>query len=271
MSERPPIKLIATDIDGTMLNSSGKLADEVKHSLHRAEAAGITVVPTTGRPKLVTQDVIEASQLEEYWIFANGAVTWHLGRAETIRGHWMQADLGRQLASMIRDQLPNSGLAVEFEDSVAFQAGFEAIVPNPIDVPPITDMAAAINERVQKILVFDATLEIEALFEQVSLVVGHLAVPSFSGLPFIELAAESVTKGMAVADLAADLGIDQDEVAAFGDNHNDIAMLEWAGRSYAMGNGTDDAKEAAHHVIDTNDNHGLAQQVDALVAEWTQR
>jgi Cof subfamily protein (haloacid dehalogenase superfamily) len=269
VSERPPIKLIATDIDGTMLNSHGKLADEVKHSLHRAQDAGITVVPTTGRPKMVAQDVIEASQLEEYWIFANGAVTWHLGRAEAIRGHWIQAQLGRQLARRLQSELPNSGLAVEFEDSVAFQAGFEAIVPNPIGVPPITDMAAAIDERVQKILVFDPTLQIEELFKRVSQIVGDLAVPSFSGLPFIELAAESVTKGVAVSDLAADLGINQDEVAAFGDNHNDIPMLEWAGRSYAMGNGTDDAKEAAHHVIDTNDNHGLAQQVDALVAEWT--
>jgi len=269
MPERPPIKLIATDIDGTMLNSSGKLASEVKQSLHRAEAAGIMVVPATGRPKMVAEDVIMASQLEEYWIFANGAVTWHLGRSETIRGHWMQAELGRRLASLISDALPNSGLAVEFENRVAFQAGFDEIVPNPIDTPPITDMAEAITERVQKILVFDPSLEIEELFAQVTEIVGDLAVPSFSGLPFIELAAESVTKGMAVANLAADLGIAQAEVAAFGDNHNDVAMLEWAGRSYAMGNGTDDAKEAAHHVIDTNDNHGLAQQVDALVAEWT--
>lgn len=268
MGDRPRIKLIATDIDGTMLNSAGKLADEVKHALHRAEAAGITVVPTTGRPKMVAQDVIEASQLEEYWIFANGAVTWHLGRAEAIRGHWMQAELGRQLAAMLHEGLPNSGLAVEFEDSVAFQAGFESIVPNPIGVPPISDMAAAINERVQKILVFDNSLHIDQLFARVSEVVGDLAVPSFSGLPFIELAAESVTKGVAVADLAADLGVAQSEVAAFGDNHNDIAMLEWAGRSYAMGNATDSAKAAAHQIIDTNDNHGLAQQVDALVAEW---
>lgn len=268
MIDKPPVKLIATDIDGTMLKSDGKLAAEVKASLHRAEEAGIVVVPTTGRPKMVAQDVIESSELTDYWIFANGAVTWHLGRQETVRGHWMDIELAQDLARTLKEGLPNVGLAVEFADSVAYQHGFELIVPTVPSVPPISDMSANITEPVQKILVFDSSLHIDELFERIGSLVGDIAVPSYSGLPFIELAGESVTKGIAVADLAADLGIGRDEVASFGDNHNDVSMLEWSGRSYAMGNGSDSAKAAAQEVIDTNDNHGLAQQVDALIAEW---
>lgn len=268
VTDMPPIKLIATDIDGTMLRSDGRLANEVKRSLHRAQEAGIMVVPATGRPKMIAQDVIESSELNEYWIFANGAVTWHLGRQETIRGHWMNPELSRTLTRLLQDGLPNAGLAVEFADSVAYHKGFDLIVPTSPAVEPITDIAEAINEPVQKILIFDSSLEIEVLFERVTAIVGESAVPSFSGMPFIELAGEAVTKAAAVADLAADFGITQAEVATFGDNHNDVAMLEWSGRSYAMGNGSDSAKAAAIQVIDTNDNHGLAQQVDALVAEW---
>lgn len=268
MPDKPPIKLIATDIDGTMLKSDGLLADEVRDSLHRAQDAGIMVVPTTGRPKMISNDVIESSRLDNYWIFANGALTWHLGRAEAVRSHWMEVELSQQLIRTLNEGLPNVGLAVEFSDSVAYQQGFELIVPTTPGVAPITDMAAAVSEPVQKILVFDSSLDIDELFDRVGELVGDDAVPSHSGLPFIELSGDSVTKGLAVADLASDYGISQAEVATFGDNHNDVSMLEWSGRSYAMGNGSDSAKAAAQVVIDTNDNHGLAQQVDALVAEW---
>ena len=268
MSEHPPIKLIATDIDGTMLRSDGRLADEVKDSLHRAQDAGIMVVPTTGRPKMITTDIMESSELENFWIFANGALTWHLGRAESVRSHWMDIDVTRRLIELLSEGLPNGGIAVEFADSVAYQQGFELIVPTKPGVAPVTDVAAAVSEPVQKILVFDSSLHVDELFDRVTEIVGSDAVPSHSGLPFIELAGYSVTKGLAVADLAADLGISQDEVATFGDNHNDVSMLEWSGRSYAMGNGSESAKAAAKEVIDTNDNHGLAQQVDALVNEW---
>jgi len=62
--------------------------------------------------------------------------------------------------------------------------------------------------------------------------------------------------------------VEASEVAAFGDNHNDIPMLEWAGRSYAMENASQDAKEAAQTVIRSNDNDGLAHEVDRLVEEF---
>ena len=251
-----------------MLGSDGRLAEEVKRSLHRAAEAGIVVVPATGRPKMITQDVIEALEMEEYWIFANGAVTWHLGREEAVREHWIDTELALGLTELLQQGLPNAGLAVEFADSVAYHEGFELIVPNQPDVPPVTDLSAAMSEPVQKILVFDSSLHIDDLFTRVTDLVGDNAVPSYSGLPFIELAGDSVTKGVAVADLAADLGISRAEVATFGDNHNDVPMLEWSGRSYAMGNGSESAKTAAQEIIDSNDNHGLARQVDALVAEW---
>ena len=95
--------------------------------------------------------------------------------------------------------------------------------------------------------------------------VGARAVASYSGLRFIELAAGQVTKATALRLLAADLGIDRRRVASFGDNHNDLPMLDWAGRSFAMANATDDAKAAADEVIGGNDDDGLAAKVRQLL------
>lgn len=263
--------MIATDIDGTMLRSDGSLTPRVKAALEAAAEAGIHVVPATGRPLLIAHDVIDQLGLDDYWVFANGAVTRHLGRDELIRGFWMDHEVTRDLLGLLRRDLPGAGFAIEFEDTVAFEAGFELVVPNPPDEPPVDDLAAALHDsevhwqRVQKILVYDLTLEVEELFRRVSRVVGKRAAPSYSGLNFIELAAGVVTKATALELLARDLRIDASEVISFGDNHNDLAMLRWAGRGYAMANATADAKAAADEVIGFNDDDALALKIEQLL------
>lgn len=264
---RPPVRLIATDIDGTMLRSDGTLSPRVQTALHRAWDAGIHVVPTTGRPLIVSYDVIDALRLDHYWIFANGAVTRHLERDEMVRGYWMDPTVAQGLVVELRAAIAGAGFAIEMERSASFEAGFEDLVPM---VPPgraLDDVLDGVHSRVQKVLIFHPTLTLDELYTRVCEVVGDHAVPSYSGLNFIEVAAALVTKAVAVEALAADLGISQAEVASFGDNHNDVSMLEWAGRSFAMANATDDAKVAADETIGLNDDDGLAVKVEELTAE----
>lgn len=264
---RPPIRLIATDLDGTLLRSDGSLSPRVRQSLVDADDAGLMVVPATGRPKMIAEDVIAQLDFVNHWVFANGSVTWHLGRSELIRGFWLGNDLATELISDLRTAMPSAGFAVEFEDDVAFEHGFENVVPRVPKVAPIVDVLDAIDRRVQKVLVYDIGRSIDDLFAVVTRVAGSRAVPCYSGLAFIELAASLVTKATALELLARDFGVSVAEVAAFGDNHNDIPMLEWAGRSYAMANATQDAKEAADEVIGFNDDDAVADQIDALVRE----
>jgi Cof subfamily protein (haloacid dehalogenase superfamily) len=269
MSDQPPIKMIATDIDGTMLRSDGTLSGRVRDALHEARRAGLHVVPATGRPVAIAADVIDAAELRDYWVFANGAVTRHLGRDELVRGFWMDPGLTQALLSRLRHALPGAGFALELEDSVAFEDGFEKVVPVVPDQGQVDDVMTLLDGegigRVQKILVYDLSQDLDALFGRVSDVVGPDAVPSYSGLRFVELAAGLVTKAMALDLLAADLGIAAEQVAAFGDNHNDLPMLQWAGRSFAMANATDDAKETADEVIGHNDADGLADKIEQLL------
>ncbi len=259
--------MIATDIDGTMLRPDGSLSPVVRTALHDATAAGIHVVPTTGRPLVVAADVIEALNHDDFWIFANGAITWHHGTTQMIRGYWMEPEQVIGMIDRIRSHLPGANFAVEFETDAIFETGFERLVTIVDGLHLVDDVTKAVKSRVQKILVFDHTQTLDHLYQKVCGAIGDDGVASYSGMDFIEVAADLVTKAMAVSELATDLGIDRSEVASFGDNHNDVSMLEWAGRGYAMGNATADATEAADFVIGTNIDDALATQVRLLIAE----
>ena len=261
----PGFRLLATDIDGTMLRSDGTLSPRVEAALHAAVAAGVEVVPVTGRPYHVARDVIEWLNIREYWIFANGAITRHLDRGQLIRGFWMDPTLAQGLVVELRRDLPGAGFAVELEDEVVFEPGFELVVPTVPPYPPVDDVLDHLRGRVQKVLVYVPGLDLDELYRRVQAAVGDAAVPTYSGLPFIEVSGRLVTKATALELLCDDLGIERADVVSVGDNHNDISMLEWAGRSFAMGNASQDALAVAGEVLPTSDEDGLAVLVERLL------
>jgi hydroxymethylpyrimidine pyrophosphatase-like HAD family hydrolase len=216
---------------------------------------------------MVADDVIEALGIHQYWVFANGAVTRHLDRDELVRAYWMDPTVAQGIVVELRAADPDYGFAVELEFGVAHEPGFVDRVPSAPPNPAVDDVLDHLHGRVQKVLVFHPDKSIDELYRAACDLVGDEAVPCYSGLGFIEIAARLVTKATALDELCRDLGIDPSAVAAFGDNHNDVAMLEWAGRSYAMGNASADAKAAADEVIATSDDDGLAIVVEQLVAE----
>lgn len=278
------LRLLAVDIDGTMVRSDGTLSPAVKEALHRAVESGVHVVPATGRPEAVAADILTASELDQYWIFANGAVTRHIARNETVRGFWIEQEVALDVVAAIRGHRPDLGFAVEFESSLAYETGFETVVPNALPVPAVDRIEPVLEtraDRIQKLLLFDPAVAFEPILDEFGLraqrqrldelfsLVGEAArdraVPSYSGLPFVELAAGQVTKALALAALADQLTVSSQQVVAIGDNHNDIPMLEWAGIGLAMGNATDDAKEAADRTIGSNDEDGLAHAINDLL------
>lgn len=265
-----PARLLAVDIDGTMLRSDSSLSPRVLAAMNSAVDAGLHVVPATGRPMAISADVVEASGLQEFWIFANGAITRHMGRNELIRAFWMDRTVVVELLDRIRLRMPGARFAVEFATTMAYEAGFERVVPNKPPIPPTDDLAAElerISDPVQKLLVFDENIDLATLWDEVNLAADGLSVPSYSGLAFVELAPDRVTKATALDLLARDLGLSADDVAAVGDNHNDVAMLQWAGTGYAMGNADPEIQKSADVVLPSNDDDGLAVLIEGLLAQ----
>jgi len=261
--------MIATDIDGTMLRSDHSLSDTVRRSLWSAKEAGIHVVPATGRPFTVARDVLQALGLPDYWIFSNGAITYHAQTDEIIRGYWIDRSVVEWLIPSLRLAIPGIEFALEGERNASYEAKFRMVVPgipDTYEAEQVDDVAEHFPDRIQKILAFQPDMQLDDLFQQVSAATDSRVVASYSGMEFIELSASMVTKASALDELVVQLGIEPAEVAAFGDNHNDIPMLNWAGRAFAMGNASDDAKQAADHVIGANDDDGLAEAIDQIVA-----
>jgi len=260
--------MLAVDVDGTMLRADGTLSDRVHRALHAAVDAGVHVVPSTGRPEVVAAEIVEATGLNQYWVFGNGAVTRHLEHDRLVRGFWIDQAMVVQIMSELRALLPSVVFAVEFASSLAYEAGFENVVPNKPTVPPVPDLFATLathQSPVQKVLVSDPGLELGRLFQHVEELGGGRVVPTYSGLDFIEVAAQNVTKATALRLLADDLKLDVSEVWAVGDNHNDIEMLKWAGVGFAMGNADDQVKTAADAVLPSNDDDGVAVLIERLL------
>jgi len=270
------VKMIATDLDGTLLRYDGSVSMRTRETLAAALDAGIEIVPATGRPLQLAAPVMKSLDFVPYWVLANGALTWHSGESEVVRASWLEPHDATQLIHQIRDLIPQAGFAfVGHQDRVAFEAGFERVVPNTMGTDPCGDILDEFDGPVLKVLVFDkndpgytvrrSESVVEDLHRRVQQAVGTQASARHSGLRFIELAAGDVTKATALASLADDLGIDASEVVAFGDYHNDVDMLQWAGLSYAPAHASPDAIGAADHVIGSNDDDSVAGVIEQLL------
>ena len=268
--------MIATDLDGTLLGFDGRISNRTRKALKAALDAGIEVVPATGRPLQLATPVMESLSFVHYWVLANGALTWHNGDSRVMRASWLESDVASRLIQQIRTGVPRAGFAfVGNQDKVAFEPGFERVVPNTVGADPCGDILEEIDGPILKVLVFDQDdpgisagpreSAVEDLQRRVQQAVGAEATARHSGLSFVELSAGNVTKATALEALASDLGIDAAEVVAFGDYHNDVDMLQWAGRSYAPAHASCDAIEAADETIGSNDEDCVAKVIEQFL------
>jgi hypothetical protein len=282
MPDRPamPIRLLALDVDGTLVNSRHELTPATLAAVRRAQAAGIEVLLATGRRYSRVLPLVGPLGLRTPVVTASGALIKHpadhrtLFRAEFAPGV-LQATL--QIISAAGFQ------AVLYADT--FLQGFDYYAPrSPVDQAELAEFLAANtgSERELSTLMSSPPEGVFALFAmgtrdqmlalhhalQVRLgpqVFSHvLRSPRYSGF-MCEIAPAGVTKWSAVRSLASDLGIPPDEICAVGDDVNDLPMIQWAGLGVAMGNAQEAVKVAAHRVAPAHDDDGLVQVVDWLL------
>lgn len=279
------VKLIATDMDGTLLNAAHEVSEENVKAIQYAQEQGITVVIATGRAFYEANDPIQPTGLKVPYICLNGA---------EVRDECFDivhtSNLNHELYQRIRDVLAEenifyqvyTNLGIYTEDSerdlaiyldIAKQAGqtpnVEKIrehIQHRIDVGSLKvvdnyDQVEDIpGELIMKVLAHDVDLEkvtrAKARLEKS----GNLAVSS-SARGNIEITHIDAQKGMAVRTIADQLGIDMKDVMAVGDNLNDKSMLEVVGYPIAMENALPELKDIASYVTDTNEQSGVAKAI----------
>jgi Cof subfamily protein (haloacid dehalogenase superfamily) len=260
--DRP--KLIATDMDGTLLNSDGAVSPRNAAALARARGEGVPVVVVTGRPPRWL-DPLADTLTEGLAVCGNGAVTVDLASGETVDEHLLPPPLLHELVGRVRAEVPHIAFAVEYGDELHHEVGYRA--GGDAALPGITegDLNQFLNRPAVKLLGQIREWDPDELVAVSRKAVGDLATvthSSHSGV--VEISAPGVTKGTGLAAVAEQCGVAAADIVAFGDMPNDLPMLSWAGRAVAMANAHRDVREVADEITASNDEDGVA----AVLERW---
>lgn len=256
-------RLVATDLDGTLLDSSGRVSPRTRAVLDALDADGVPVVFTTGRPVRWMADLWEAVGGHGLAICSNGGIVYDVAGRRVRDFSAVPREVGLQLAELVRTAVPGTTFAVEHTSGWASEPDFPR---HPDDVDSARGAWESIfSDDVVKVLAVHPDHEAEEFWRRVDDAVGTLATTTWSStFALVEISAAGVTKATTLATVAAEMGLAAADVVAFGDMPNDLPMLEWAGTSYAMANAHASVRELADHLAPTNDDDGVASVLTDL-------
>lgn len=270
----PAPKLVASDVDGTIITSQERILPQVRDVIVRAVQAGTEVALATGRPHRWIFPVLDQLPIRPVCVTANGAVVYDSANDQVIASHTLAPDTMTEVLDLAKEAFHGVGgvaVACERVGHSAFDPEEEMFVVAPDFLNTWEEQGfgvlpeyEVISEPAVKMLLRHEGLSAPEMFDILAPFldpdVAHVTFSMNEGL--LEVAAPGVTKALGVSTLATMHGIDQSEVIAFGDMPNDIEMLAWAGIGVAMGNARDSVKDVADFVTGTNNEGGIAQVLE---------
>ena len=272
-----PPRLIATDLDGTLLRDDKSVSPRTVAALAAAEEAGIEVFFVTGRPARWMDVVSDHVHGHGLAICGNGAAVVDLhggpGAHRFVKVRELARDNALDAVRLLRDAAPGTVYAVEQTYGFHQEPDYPKLhMEIPDNLAPAEDLLApdgpGAGEPVLKILAYHPTLDPDGFLTTARLAVGERAnVTRSSPSALLELSGPGVSKASTLALCCAERGISHEDVVAFGDMPNDVEMLTWAGQSYAMGNAHPDVIAAASGRTVANNDDGVAVVIERMLAE----
>lgn len=266
-SERRP-KLIATDLDGTIVSHYGEISERTIRAFRDAHDLGVEIFFVTGRPPRWMPEIKEAFGFG-HAICGNGAMLYDLMGGKVMEEWFITVDVQLEVVARLRRAIPEISFAVESPDYFhrekayipRWDVGLDNVgvhaIEEVITSPAIKLLGRCSNEELSS----DQMLTI-AIRE-----LEGIATPTHSNAneSLLEISGLGVSKGQTLAKMATRLGIEAKDAIAFGDNPNDFSMLSWAGRSYAMASGHPDGKNYATAIAPPLSEDGVAQVIEELL------
>jgi Cof subfamily protein (haloacid dehalogenase superfamily) len=271
------IRLLALDIDGTILDSRGQVSAGNRQAIAQAIEAGVEVALATGRRYDFARPVFEQLPGPLTLILSNGAIV-KTCEGETLMRHL----LPRQIARTVLSRVPQhrDSAAVVFDRPREGQVVFEAIdwehplhnrffASNRPFLSEVTPLEACLTEDPIQVMFSGGCVEMRALFDEL-----EGAAPDFSvaltqyehrDFSLVDVVRAGCSKGMALREWSERRGFRREEVMAMGDNLNDLQMLEFAGTPVLMGNALAELKARGWPVTATNDDDGVARAIETFV------
>jgi hypothetical protein len=264
------MRLVASDLDGTIVRRDLTISDRTLAALAACQARGVGLVFVTGRPPRWMKSVADATGHRGLAVCGNGAVVYDLGTEQVVRTRALPVDAVRAAVAALRTAMPSAVFALETLDGDRREPGFM-----PRHEAARLARAGTLEELladdpvVVKILCRDEGAGADAMLALARPALVDIAEPVHSDAAgsMVEVAALGVSKASTLAQLASDWGLTAADVVAFGDQPNDVPMLHWAGRGYAMADGHPEALEAADEVAPACADDGVAQVLERLLAD----
>lgn len=273
------IRLIALDLDGTLLNSDKQLSEDNAAVLREAAGEGIEIVPATGRFYRGMPDIIRDLPFVNYAICINGAEVYDVREQKTVCG----SEIPYEKAVSVMERLDRIDVIYDcyqdgwgwmtkefYEKADKYAANIHSLKMIRNLRTPVPDLKTCLKERakgVQKIQIFFKDMELRSeMLEKLPVEFPDLVVTT-SIVNNIEINSRQATKGNALKKLAEYLEIPIAETVAFGDDTNDISMLKTAGTGVAMGNSDETVRQAADFITDGCDDDGVANALKHLLWE----
>ncbi|GAA3373166.1 HAD family hydrolase [Streptomyces sannanensis] len=270
-------RLIATDLDGTLLRDDKSVSDRTIAALAAAEEAGIEVFFVTGRPARwmgVVSDHVHGHGLA---ICGNGAAVVDLhggpGAHRFVKVRPLEREVALDVISVLRSAAPGTSFAVERTGGIHHELAYP-----PLHMDPAASIAAAekllaadngsADQPVLKLLAHHDELAPDDFLALARAAAGHRAAFTRSSpTALLEISGHGVSKASTLALCCAERGISPAEVVAFGDMPNDVEMLSWAGNSYAMGNAHPSVLAAASGRTVANNEDGVAVVIERILRD----
>jgi Cof subfamily protein (haloacid dehalogenase superfamily) len=255
-------KVVATDLDGTLLRSNGTVSERSRQTLAAVEDAGSLVVLVTGRPPRWMPPVVEQTGHRGLAVCANGALVYDLHTESVVEEHLIEPEIATEVVRALREALPGLSFAVErgprgFAHEPAYRPGWET------DDKLVAELDEILQQPMAKLLARHIDLDPDTLLAHAREIVGGLATLTHSSRDgLLEISAAGVSKASTLELLCKEHGYGAADVVAFGDMPNDVPLLAWAGWSVAVANAHPDVVAVVDEVSASNDDDGVAVVLD---------
>ena len=261
-------KLIATDLDGTIVHHDGTITPRTLAAFQRARDLGVEIWFVTGRPPRWMGEIKDAFGYGNA-ICCNGAMHYDLLQESVIEEWAIPHDLLLETIKRLRQSIPRVSFAVESHNYFKREKSYVAIWDAGIDHDGCNQIEEVLTLPILKMLIRCSGHEFtsDQMLEIAIREIGDLVTVTHSSATasLLEISAKGISKGETLALMAGRRGIYADECVSFGDNPNDFSMLEWCGRSYAMADGHADARHFAKDVAEPCTEDGVAKIIEKLL------
>jgi Cof subfamily protein (haloacid dehalogenase superfamily) len=259
-------RLVATDLDGTIVRHDGTVSARVLEAFAAASVAGARIVFVTGRPPRWMGAVAEATGHTGVGICANGAYVYDMHDEEVLETFAMSIDVAGHATRRVREVLPGAAFGMETVTGFGHEEHYHPRW-NPDPLLGVGPIESLFTDEIAKLLVRDDSALGDDMLARTAPVLQGVVEVTHSNVQdsLLELSALGVTKATTLARLAARWGIEQHEVIAFGDMPNDLDMLKWAGRGYAVGNAHPSVLAAADEHAPSIHDDGVALVLERLL------